>query len=410
MSLEDELRAQLEEARRSEAREAQRRQVLARANSLLDRQLFRARLTNEILAAAEASTDLDGFCVALFDLITRVVGVRWLGIAAGEGRWCHPSASPQGLALLDDAQQDGAAPAGAFHFAFRRDGKDLGHLICLPMGASFTADERELMTDLARRATPILERNLLIHRLEELATFQADFAHMLGHDLRSPLTGVIASLTALALPEVATNDALRTQLVQTALDSAQLANAMIGDLLDVAKSEAGKVVFEPEPVDLAAVAAMATEHQQPIAAMKGLALVLEAPEELPMVAGDPSKLARVVANLTSNALKYTQRGGVLVRLWAEDQQVHLLVADTGMGVPAEAQPRLFEKFFQVGGRQRKKLGGTGLGLTFCKQMVEAHGGHIEVSSPSTLAADAGLAPDEPQPGTAFHLCLPAVAG
>jgi signal transduction histidine kinase len=406
MSLEDDLRSQLEEARRGEAREAQRRQVLARANSLLDRQLFRARLTNEILAAAEASTDLDGFCVALFDLITRVVGVRWLGIAAGEGRWCHPAASPQGLALLEE----GAAPTGAFRFAFRRDDKALGHLVCLPMGPSFTADEQELMTDLARRATPILERNLLIRRLEELATFQADFAHMLGHDLRSPLTGVIASLTALALPEVAGNDALRGQLVQTALDSAKLANAMIGDLLDVAKSEAGKVVFEPEPVDLAAVAAMAMEHQQPVAAMKGLALVLEAPEELPMVAGDPGKLARVIANLTSNALKYTQRGGVLVRLWAEKGEVHLVVADTGMGVPAEAQPHLFEKFFQVGGRQRKKLGGTGLGLTFCKQMVEAHGGHIGVSSPSRLAADAGLAPDEPQPGTAFHLCLPVAAG
>jgi signal transduction histidine kinase len=185
---------------------------------------------------------------------------------------------------------------------------------------------------------------------------------------------------------------------------------MIGDLMDVAKSEAGKVVVDRDPVDLGAVAATVAEQQQPVAAMKGLALVVEVPEDLPMVAGEESKLLRVVANLTTNALKYTQRGGVLMRLWAEDGKVHLVVADTGMGVPAEAQPHLFEKFFQVGGRQRKKLGGTGLGLTFCKQMVEAHGGKIEVVSPSPLAAQAGIVPDVPQPGTHFHLCLPILAG
>ncbi|MDB5101065.1 MAG: two-component hybrid sensor and regulator [Cyanobacteria bacterium RYN_339] len=406
MSGDDELVA----ARKERDREVARRQVLAKANNLLDRELFRARLTGEILKAAEEGTDLDGFCVCLFELITRVVRVRWLGIAAGEGRWFHPAASPVGQALLEDVQAGRGGSDGAFVFTFQRGGQTLGHLVCLPFTTAFPASELELMQDLARRATPILERNLLIRRLEELATFQADFAHMLGHDLRSPLTGVIASLSALALPELAANEALRGQMIKTALDSAHLANAMIGDLLDVAKSEAGKVVIDRDPVDLAALAATALELQQPVAGMKGLALVLEAPDDLPRVAGEETKLMRVIANLTSNALKYTQRGGVLVRLWVEGDEVHMVVADTGIGVPAEAQPHLFEKFFQVGGRQRKKLGGTGLGLTFCKQMVEAHGGRLWLASPSTLAADHGLAPKVPQPGTAFHLSLPVMAG
>src|SRR5262249_19000710 len=159
--------------------------------NLLDRELFRARLTGEILRAAEEGTDLDGFCEALFDLITRVVRVRWLGLAAGGGRWCHPAPSPHGMALLDAAEAGAPMTDGAFVFTFKRGGQGLGQLVCLPGGTAFGPGEDQLMMDLARRATPILERNLLIRRLEELATFQTDFAHMLGHDLRSPLTGVI---------------------------------------------------------------------------------------------------------------------------------------------------------------------------------------------------------------------------
>jgi signal transduction histidine kinase len=99
---------------------------------------------------------------------------------------------------------------------------------------------------------------------------------------------------------------------------------------------------------------------------------------------------------------------VLVRLGTQDGEVLACVADTGLGVPVDAQPRLFEKFFQVAGRSR--AGGAGLGLTFCKQVIEAHGGRIWVESPSRLAAET-LCPEGgagwKQPGSAFYFALPS---
>jgi two-component system sensor histidine kinase VicK len=105
----------------------------------------------------------------------------------------------------------------------------------------------------------------------------------------------------------------------------------------------------------------------------------------------------VFANLIGNALKYTQAGSVVVRLRESEGLVWASVADSGLGIPTEAQPHLFEKFFQVSGRRHAGLGGTGLGLTFCKQVIEAHGGRIWVESLEPKATR--------HPGATFHFTL-----
>jgi hypothetical protein len=200
------LQGALDEARTREVREGQRRQVLVRANNLLDRELFRARLTRAVLEAAEAGTDLDGFCAALFELIARVVRVRSLGLRTLEpdgGSWSHAAEKTSDGEVILDLMMDGGRPPERDHVfvhTFVSRGQTLGHLVCLSDGLAFAPGEREIMADICRQAQPILERNLLIRKLEELAGFQEDFAQMLGHDLRAPLTGVIAALSMLRCP------------------------------------------------------------------------------------------------------------------------------------------------------------------------------------------------------------------
>ena len=170
--------------------------------------------------------------------------------------------------------------------------------------------------------------------------------------------------------------------------------------------------IEAEEVDLGALVETAVQTMQPLAVAKGLAVATALGDDLPPVRGDDRKLLRVWINLLSNALKYTQRGGVVITLQAEPDRILATVADTGFGIPPEAQGRLFEKFYQVSNGQRGRVQGTGLGLAYCRQMIRAHGGRIWVESPSPAARESGLLPaaQEGGEGTAFKFYLPRWTG
>ena len=155
---------------------------------------------------------------------------------------------------------------------------------------------------------------------------------------------------------------------------------LVGDLLFVAQVEAGKLALERTRADLEEIARDAIDAVRPRAEEQDIQLVLEA-APVPALAGDPGRLGQMLDNLISNAIKFTPpQGRVTVRLAAEGDRAVLEVSDTGIGIAAEDEDRLFERFFRASGAHAAAIPGVGLGLTIVKSIVEGHGGEIEVAS------------------------------
>jgi PAS domain S-box-containing protein len=216
-----------------------------------------------------------------------------------------------------------------------------------------------------------------ISETKRLEALRDSLTHMIVHDLRSPLTGVLMSLEMLTENKLVT-DAKAQDVLRRSLSSAQQLTHMISTLLDVNKMEAGEMTLHRETGDLrdAATSALAT--------LSGLVMdrqvVIEA--DAPVIASfDRDIIVRVVSNLVANAVKFTPRNGrITLRLGAMRGGACCEVIDTGRGIPPELHARVFEKFGQVEAREQKQHLGTGLGLTFCQLAVQAHGGSIGVES------------------------------
>jgi signal transduction histidine kinase len=172
---------------------------------------------------------------------------------------------------------------------------------------------------------------------------------------------------------------------------------LIDDLMDVSRITRGRVELRRERVELRALVDSALEASQPLLEAAGHALAVRVPKGIVLDA-DPTRMAQVIANLLNNSAKYTPEGG-RITLTAERQgdNVLLRVTDTGVGIPAEMLPQVFDMFTQVGRTLDRSQGGLGIGLTLVRRLVEMHGGTVDVES-----AGAGQ-------GTTFTLCLP-VAG
>jgi len=152
---------------------------------------------------------------------------------------------------------------------------------------------------------------------------------------------------------------------------------MVGSILDVSKMGAGEMKLQREPVDLSALIRAVLATNQPFPGNR--MVTLDAQESSYAVTADPGLIRRVIHNLLSNALKYTQEGGdVRIVITPSDNEIRVAVTDTGPGIAPEDHQRIFEKFGQVENREHRL--GTGLGLTFCKMAIEAHGGSIGVES------------------------------
>ena len=221
-------------------------------------------------------------------------------------------------------------------------------------------------------------------RLRELADMREEFLALTTHDLRSPLTvisGVISFFTSGRLGELSPEQKNMVKMMER---NTQNLIELVNDLLDAAKLESGSLQLELADVDLCGFINEVCEPFVQLARDKGLTLALEnPPDALPnAVRADRAKLRRVIVNLLSNALKFTPKGGrVTVRVEAASAgEVRVAVADTGVGIAAGDLPLLFDKYEQ--GRHRATRGekGTGLGLYITRQLVELHGGQIQVES------------------------------
>ena len=199
--------------------------------------------------------------------------------------------------------------------------------------------------------------------------------HMIVHDLRSPLQGIMTSLQILEM-DVGQLGEESERDVKTALASARTLTQMTTALLDVNKMESGEMVLTRVAGDLGDAAKEAVESLAGLTTGRRVSVEGQADAEF-----DLELITRVVANLTSNALRYTTEEGTVEIRVSKRERARIEVQDQGPGIPEEYREKIFEKFGQIEAHQEgDKLASTGLGLTFCKLVLEAHGGTIGVDS------------------------------
>ncbi|HJR69884.1 MAG TPA: ATP-binding protein, partial [Gammaproteobacteria bacterium] len=237
-------------------------------------------------------------------------------------------------------------------------------------------------------------------QLEEAARAKSDFLDRMSHELRTPMNGVVGMTELLTRT---TLSATQSHLTKTIRSSAQILLQIVNDLLDLSKIRAGKVALETLPIDLAQVLEECTSLFAGTAENKNIELIVCPPGPARRVLlGDPLRLRQVLMNLVGNAVKFTERGEVVVRADVEPGDgdratVRLSVADTGIGMDAAAINKIFEPFAQADETTTRRFGGTGLGLAICRELADLMGGRITVES------QAGV-------GSTFQLSLPLALG
>ncbi|MDQ2731125.1 MAG: PAS domain-containing sensor histidine kinase, partial [Armatimonadota bacterium] len=239
--------------------------------------------------------------------------------------------------------------------------------------------ERRHIHDVETRFTQELQESY--QRLQELEKLRDDLTHMIIHDLRTPLTSVLVGMQM--LQGGGNLDDFQREMVTIAINGGQTLLNMINDLLDVEKMESGSMQLDYHLLNAAEVVENAAGQVSSLCEDKKLKLVRQLAADLPPFQGDENKLRRTLVNLLGNAIKFTPADGVLTvttRLGEGGKSIVFAISDTGEGIPPEAFERIFEKFGQVASRKCGRTMSTGLGLTFCKLTVEAHGGHIAVES------------------------------
>jgi signal transduction histidine kinase len=230
--------------------------------------------------------------------------------------------------------------------------------------------------ELRRQKRLIQESNEQLRTLEKL---RDNLVHMVVHDMRTPLTALYGFLQTLERLEGESLSDRGREFVQTALASTEDLVEMVSSLLDVSKMEAGEMKLNLTQCELLTIAREALAKVEPLRGDRQL--MLSGADEPVTVMADAEIIARVFQNLLGNALKFTPDGGrVSVGIEPSADAVRVLVQDTGPGIPPEYRERIFEKFGQVEHPANKQRYSTGIGLTFCKLAVEAHGGQVGVDS------------------------------
>jgi len=218
-------------------------------------------------------------------------------------------------------------------------------------------------------------------RAEAAYKMQSQFVSVVSHELRTPLTSIKGALGLLVngalgkLPEKAQN------ITEIAHKNSNRLALLIDDLLDLQKLEAGKMVFRMDGVDLAELVKEAAASVECMARTMNVTIRCQGTDQPIFVKGDHHRLTQVIVNVLANAIKFSNKGGVVdIRLEMTNSKARVLITDYGIGIPDDARERVFGKFMQVDSSDQRKTGGTGLGLNISRQIIEAHGGSIDYVS------------------------------
>jgi signal transduction histidine kinase len=221
-----------------------------------------------------------------------------------------------------------------------------------------------------------------LHKTHELLTSatqaKAQFLANMSHEIRTPINGIVGMLTLLNGTALTEEQAEHLRLAQSSSD---LLLGVVNDILDFSKIEAGKMTIEAVPYNLREVLANTRSVFEQVAKQKGIQLSFEkAPDVSEYVIGDALRVRQVITNLLSNAMKFTESGGVALSVFLRHDCLHFEVQDTGIGMSEEVRTRLFQSFSQADASTSRKFGGTGLGLTISKELVLLMDGEIGVDS------------------------------
>lgn len=237
------------------------------------------------------------------------------------------------------------------------------------------------LRSVVRRA--VEHRNLKIEtrRLrEEKDRMEKNFITFVSHEMRSPLVVIrqyIEALKALAGDRL---DGEVAEIINRCSARLEGLEMLVEHWLDISRIGEGSFVWKKEPLDLRELIGQSVEEMAPICGGKGILLSADLPDGLPEILGDRDSLLRVFANIIGNATKYTpEKGSITLRAASGDGYVTVTISDTGTGIPADKLPFIFEPFYRVRGKEERQRG-SGLGLTFCKKIMELHGGGIMASS------------------------------
>ena len=254
-------------------------------------------------------------------------------------------------------------------------------------GADFTPDDVELLSVLGSQAAVAVQNALLFQ--------QSDLIAEIVHEMRTPLNSIVAYADLMQRPTVTVDQC--TQFAGIIYGEADRISEMTNNFLDLARLRSGRASLAQAPVDLNTVIHMALTVMKPQADAKQITFSVDVPAAPLSILGDAQRLHQALLNLLSNAIKYCRSDDdVTVLVRGEENFVAVSVVDTGPGIPADALPSIFDRFYRVPGTEDQAVG-TGLGLAITQQIVEAHGGEISVSSEEGL-------------GTAFTFTLPVQQG
>jgi len=213
---------------------------------------------------------------------------------------------------------------------------------------------------------------------EDANRIKSEFLTNMSHELRTPMTVILGSVEYMQQSET---DAVKRQLLEFVYDAGQRLLAIIDDLLDFSRIEAGRLRIEDVAFDLESCVQRAVEMFSKCAEEKGLRLTWSVHPQVPRhILGDPHRLGQILVNLVGNAVKFTEQGEVRVRVRISGDELLFEVRDTGIGIPADKLGLIFQPFTQVDGSMTRRHEGTGLGLAICKDLVEMMGGKIGVTS------------------------------
>lgn len=240
----------------------------------------------------------------------------------------------------------------------------------------------EMKIDMANKDLEQKNKELVIanEELKKLDVLKSDFISLVSHELRTPLSAIRTSSEFLESEENV-DPGVQKEMLDNIIRNVDRQARLINDILDLTKIKAGRMEFRFEQVDFKYIAQVAIENIRPIARKNNITITEDIPDKLSTISADKEKLIIVLNNLLSNALKFTPDGGA-THLSVKEYKDHIeiKVKDTGIGIEKEQFEKLFDKFYQVDNPSRRKIGGSGLGLSISSEIIKAHGSKIHVES------------------------------
>ena len=249
-----------------------------------------------------------------------------------------------------------------------------------PLTVSLLLDNTKKPLYFIAQIQDISQRKKAEEEFIKVTNIKSEFLSMVSHELRTPLTAIKEGISIILEGLLGDLNSQQNKLLSASKKNVDRLARLINDVLDFQKIESGKMTWNIRQNDINETVKEAGESMLPAIREKGLQLIFTCMENLPKIQFDKDKIFQVVINLLNNAIKFTERGDIIIETKREGKIIHVKVRDTGIGIKKEDLPRLFESFVQLGRPSERKVGGTGLGLSICKKIIIHHKGKIWAKS------------------------------